>query len=352
VVVVAVLHGLVHLLGAAEDLSWADVPQLTQPIGALAGALWLVAGVLLLATGALPVPGADRRLLERRLGRHGCQRRAARGDRPCLGFRRGEGGRVTSAEASTAPAAARTVRADWAALASIGEPTGQFSEDAVAGLPEPARRWLTHAIAPDTPLWRSVELRMRGHIRLGTWRPFTARQVLAPPHGFIWSATARVAGLPVSGFDRYSSATGQLRWRLLGLIPVMSAAGPDVTRSAAGRLAGEGLCWLPTSFPAAAFTDGPHPDTAAATWRIGDQAETVLLRVDPHGALRELRMQRWGNPDGEPFGRYPFGVAVDAERTFAGVTVPSTVRAGWWWGTDRQEAGEFFRAEVTEAVYR
>jgi hypothetical protein len=55
---------------------------------------------------------------------------------------------------------------------------------------------------------------MRGHIRLGGWRPFTAQQVLAPS-GFVWAATARVAGLPVTGFDRYSSGTGQMRWRLL-----------------------------------------------------------------------------------------------------------------------------------------
>jgi hypothetical protein len=33
------------------------------------------------------------------------------------------------------------------------------------------------------------------------------------------------------------------------------------------------------------------------------------------------------------------------------VTVPSALRAGWWWGTDRQDAGEFFRAEITDAAF-
>jgi hypothetical protein len=28
------------------------------------------------------------------------------------------------------------------------------------------------------------------------------------------------------------------------------------------------------------------------------------------------------------------------------------LRAGWWWGTDRQEAGEFFRAEITDALFQ
>jgi hypothetical protein len=221
----------------------------------------------------------------------------------------------------------------------------------VAGLPEPARRRLTHALAPGTPLWPSVQLRMRGQIRIGAWRSFTASQVLAPPHGFIWAATARVAGLPVTGFDRYGSGAGQMRWRLLGLMPVVSGAGPDVTRSAAGRLAGEGVCWLPTAFGAARWSEGLEPDTAVATWRIGDADESVHLRVDPDGALREVRLRRWGNPDGQAFGRHPFGVAIEAERSFGGVTIPSALRAGWWWGTDRQDAGEFFRAEVTDARF-
>ncbi len=63
-------------------------------------------------------------------------------------------------------------------------------------------------------------------------------------------------------------------------------------------------------------------------------------------------MQRWGDPDGVPFGRYPFGVAIEAEQTYAGVTIGSVLGAGWWWGTDRQPDGGFFRAEITGATFR
>jgi hypothetical protein len=248
------------------------------------------------------------------------------------------------------PSAPRSLRAEEARLADAPAPSGRFAADLVADLPDPARRWLVSAIAPGTPLWTSVRLTMRGQIRIGAWRPFTARQVLAPA-GFVWTATARVAGLPVTGFDRYSSGTGQMRWRLLGLLPVMSATGPDVTRSAAGRLAGEVTCWLPTAFAAASWAVGPEPDTAVATWRIGDERADVQVRVGTDGRLRKLVLARWGDPDGQGFGLHPFGVAVDAERTFGGITVPSVVRAGWGWGTDRQGSGEFFRAEITGAAF-
>jgi hypothetical protein len=118
-----------------------------------------------------------------------------------------------------------------------------FSEAEVDGLPEAVRRHLQSAIAPGTPLATSARLRMRGQLKLGGWLPFRAEQVLAPHHGFHWAA--RVAGV-IGGFDHYLDGYGELRWTLLGLVPVVHAQGPDVARSAVGRAAGEAM-WLPTA---------------------------------------------------------------------------------------------------------
>ena len=257
-----------------------------------------------------------------------------------------------SEDGVTVPRAARALRNDWADLAAGVARQEHLRAETLVAMPEAARRWLTRAITPGTLLWSAVVLTMHGQIRLGSWLRFTAREVLSPPRGFIWSATARVAGLPVSGFDRHSSGAGQMRWSLLGVLPVMRASGTDVTRSAAGRLAGEALLWLPTAFSSATWSDGADPDTATVTWRVGDQDETVHLRVDPSGRLVDFSMQRWGNPDGDGYGRYPFGGVVEAERAFDGVTTASSIRAGWWWGTERQDEGQFFRGEITDATFR
>jgi hypothetical protein len=248
------------------------------------------------------------------------------------------------------PREAAPVRREWLRLAvTTGEPP-RFEPLMIAALPAPARRWLTRAIAPGIPLWPTVQLFMRGQIRLGQWRPFTARQVLAPPAGYIWAATARLAGLPVTGYDRLSSGTGEMRWRLLRLIPVMTAAGPDTTRSARGRLAGE-IALIPTAFRQATWAPGERAGTVTATWHFGDDTETAELRVGEDGQLLEVVVDRWGNPGGAPFRLCPFGVAVEAEATFSGITIPSQFRAGWWWGTDRQAEGEFFRARITNARF-
>ena len=103
---------------------------------------------------------------------------------------------------SQPPRAARRVRREWANLCSPTPHPAAFDPAMVTGLPEPARRYLTHAIAPGTPLWQSVEISMVGHIKIGAWRPFTATQVVAPRRGYIWAADARLFGIPVIGYDR------------------------------------------------------------------------------------------------------------------------------------------------------
>jgi hypothetical protein len=118
-----------------------------------------------------------------------------------------------------------------------------FSEAELDGLPPAVRRHLQAAIAPGTPLATSARLEMRGQLKLGRWLPFWAEQILAPHQGFHWAA--RVAGV-IGGFDQYLDGRGELRWKLLGLVPVMRADGPDVARSAVGRAAGEAM-WLPTA---------------------------------------------------------------------------------------------------------
>ena len=120
---------------------------------------------------------------------------------------------------------------------------GEFTAAELEGLPEPARRHLAQAIAPGAPLATSARLRMRGHIKVGRWLPFRAREVLDPHHGFVWAA--RAAGV-IAGSDRYLDGVGAMDWKLLGLAAVAHGEGPDQARSAAARAGAEGM-WVPTA---------------------------------------------------------------------------------------------------------
>lgn len=235
--------------------------------------------------------------------------------------------------------------------ASPGKQTVKGSQ--FADLPDAARRYLAHAIAPDAPLASAVRLRMHGHIKLKRWCPFRAEQVIRWDRGMLWRATVRMYGLPVWGFDRLVDGKGQMQWKLLGLVPLVTAAGPDITRSAAGRVAAESV-WLPSVLcrNEVAWTAPDATHAHASFTVLGERAE-LALTVNGVGRLESLQLQRWGNPEGGEFRPVGFGGCVEEEGTFGGYTIPIRLRVGWHFGTERFESGgEFFRVTIDEARYR
>jgi hypothetical protein len=256
---------------------------------------------------------------------------------------------MTSADLG-APRWARASRTHWTVVATPAVDPRPFDPAMTDLLPDPVARWLRHAIEPGTPLGAAVLFAMHGHILVGQWRPFRARQVINA-RGFVWVASARFGPIPVRGFDRYVDAEGEMRWRLLGAIPVMSAQDADITRSAAGRLAVEILVApFGALFPNVAWhgIDDAH---AEAHIEIDGTTHTATIAVDDVGRLVSVALPRWGNPLGEPYGLYPFGVEMTGEQRFAGMLLPDRVDAGWFYGTERWNEGEFFRADIDEARF-
>lgn len=220
-------------------------------------------------------------------------------------------------------------------------------------LPEPAQRYLEHAIAPGLEQAYAVRLSMHGEIRLRGWYPFRAEQVIHWDRGMIWHAAIRIHGIPVSGSDSFLAGAGASRWKALGLMPLANAGGADVTRSAAGRMNIESI-WLPSVLCGADVswnsTDTAH---ARASFIAHNEKASIDYEIGRAGELRSVSMPRWGNPGTKRFELIPCGGTIEEERTFEGFTVPSRVRVGWHFGSPRFEAeGEFFRATIDNAVYR
>lgn len=248
-----------------------------------------------------------------------------------------------------------TRSAAWRRLtASPSAVAGAFDPADVDTLPAPARRFLRHALRPGVPLASTVVLTMTGELRLRRWLPFRARQVLVAGRGFVWAPRVGRPPLVVTGADTHVDGRGSLAFRLWGVLPIARESGPDTDRSTAGRLAAETVVWLPQALTPAMGATWAAVDDAHATVSVpaGDHTIDVTVTVDSEGRLRAVQLQRWGTPDGAEPGVYPFGGDVDAETTFDGVTIPSQGRVGWWWGTDRQGDGVFFRYRITHADYR
>lgn len=223
----------------------------------------------------------------------------------------------------------------------------------VSRLPEGAQRYLQHAIAPGTPLASAVRLHMHGEIRLQRWCRFSAEEVINWERGMIWRATVRMRGINIRGGDSFVDGSGAMKWKIFGILPIVNTGGTDITRSAAGRVNIESL-WLPSvlsrddvlwtganaSHPHARFT--AHGETAEIDYLIGED-----------GQLQAVNMPRWGNPSGSGFGYANCGGFVEQEATFSGYTIPTRMRVGWYFNTERFETeGEFFRVAIEDAAYR
>jgi Family of unknown function (DUF6544) len=245
------------------------------------------------------------------------------------------------------------LRPDWAVLTRPTEHPEVFNPLMTAHLPAPAARWLAHAIEPGTPLLRRVMLRQHGALRLGGWRRFTAIQALSPLEGFVWAATTSLYGLPVRGFDRYREDAAQMRHRLFGVVPLASASGPDLGRSAAARQLSE-MVWVP-AVALSPEVDWKPVDAARATavTRCDGYVHEVTITVRPDGELQSVTIPRWHRTGGGPWREELFAAVFHGESNFGGYTVPVHASAGWGYGTSRwSHGGVFIRQVIDWAVYR
>lgn len=218
---------------------------------------------------------------------------------------------------------------------------------------EAAQRYLEHTIAPGTPLASAVRMQMHGEIKLKGWLPFTAEEVIRWDRGMIWAASVQMNGITINGSDRVVDGEGSMDWKAPGAIPVMTASGSDITRSAIGRVQVEAI-WLPSILckPTVAWTETDHSNLHASFTMLGRTAELDLV-VEDNGRITSASVQRWGNPDRAAFHDVSFGGMLDDETTYEGYTIPTRIRAGWYFGTDRFEVdGEFFRATIDHATFR
>jgi hypothetical protein len=235
VVAVVVVHGLIHLLGAAKGLGWAEVAALRKPVGTLGGVAWLVAAVVVVAAAAAMAAGVRWWWVAAAV--------AAVVSQAVVVTSWGDAKWGTIANivvllaagygfASVGPV---SLQAEWRerAEAAIAESTstGELVTEAdLAGLPEPVAAYVRAAGAVGRPPITSFYADIHGRIRGGpgqSWMAFTGKQLntygASPQRLFFIDASMH--GLPVDVlhlFDEGGSATmragrrvvvaGEARW--------------------------------------------------------------------------------------------------------------------------------------------
>jgi hypothetical protein len=232
-------------------------------------------------------------------------------------------------------------------VTTSADPTRRFTADMLAGLDEPVRRYLSHAISDGAALPPGVRVAMRGRIKVGLWLPFSAEQTI-DGRSFTWRARVGRGPLtPLSVTDRYADAAGSTEGRLLGRVTLFHAEDVNTARSAAARTALESVVFAPpTVLPGRGVAwRAESEDVIVARFDLPPERPEVRARIDEHGAIRAVSALRWGNAGEKTFQYIPFGGEIHAERRFGELVLPSSASVGWWFDTPRY--APFFHAEIS-----
>jgi len=247
----------------------------------------------------------------------------------------------------------------WRELAARStESASRFDPAMVNGLPEPARRYFHYVIYRGAPLTGAAEIYMHGELGLGDkasprYQPMKAKQILAPPHGFVWQVRSGPAWLRISGSDGLSDGHSWSRFWLAGLLPVGRAGGTeDHRRASFGRMVGEAAFWTP-----AALLPGPgvtwmavDVDTARAVVEFDGLSQSVDITVAEDGQPTMVVLPRWTDANADKaFRLQPFGGYLSEFRDFGGYRLPTRVDGGNFIGTD--DYFPFFRAIVDDVRF-
>ena len=227
------------------------------------------------------------------------------------------------------------------------------TEEMLAGLPEPAQRYLRYAGVVGRPLVDTVRVRQACRMRPapdGISLPIVAEQwYTVEPPGFIWDATVPVAGIPViRGRDGYLQGRGVMTIKAGSLIPVVNAAGPEMDQASLLRHLSE-MAWFPSAFLRDRVSWEAIDDTTVrVSIADGDLRATGTLEIDPEGRLMEFRSERHAMV-GKRFELRPWSAPTYAYGEFEGLRLP--VRGAAVWTLPDGTTHPYIEVELTEVTY-
>lgn len=237
--ILLVVHGLIHLRGAAKAFGWGELPQLAGPIPPALGALWLASAGLFLASAvsllfwprgwwliaACAVALSTVVILPSWTdAKVGALANAVVLTGAAFGF------------LSRGPFSLRAeYERDVADRVSAPAVTALVTDADLDRLPPPVRRYLRLAGVVGQPRVHTFRARIHGRIRSsrhGRWMPLSAEQynVVDPPARMFYF-TASMFGIPVQGYHRYVGSAASMRVKAAALLPVAAATGPEMTQS-------------------------------------------------------------------------------------------------------------------------
>lgn len=288
------VHALIHFMGVAKAFGMAELAELTQPIGRGMGALWLAAGLTLLAA-AVMVKTHPRSWWW--MGFLGVVLSQVVIVSAWSDARFGTVANVLiaifalHAFAAEGPLGLRSEyrKAVQARLPEEIEAPVVTEED-LAHLPEPVRRYLRVTGSVGKPVARDFRAVHRGRIRAtpeDPWMEFTAEQhnFLDEPSRF-FLMKARRGGLPVDVLHAFLGDSASMRVRLLSLIQIVHNRGAEMDQAETVTLFNDLCLFAPSALVDPSIRWEALDDRSArGHYTVGEITISAVLHVDESGEL-------------------------------------------------------------------
>ena len=249
----------------------------------------------------------------------------------------------------------RLVEADRRRLLAAPRPShpSLVTEEMLAGLPEPAQRYLRYAGVVGRPLVDTVRVRQRCRMRTapnGMSFPLVAEQwYRVEPPGFIWDATVPIGCIPVvRGRDAYIEGRGLLTIKAGSLIPFVDATGPEMDQASLLRHLSE-MAWFPSAFLRDRISwEAIDDSTVRVSITDGNLTATGTAEIDTEGRLVAFRAERHAMV-GKAFELRPWTAPTYAYGEFEGLRLP--VRGAAVWTLADGTELPYIEVELTDVEY-
>lgn len=335
---ILLFHGLIHLMGFAKAFKFAEMSQLTLPVSRTAGTIWFLTAVLFLGATvlfllkndawwmvAIPAVVLSQGLI----------------------FTAWQDAKFGTLANVLVAVGMLLAWSSWRFTGMIDRELQTFLPEKMpaqevvlrandlAALPPIVQAWLDHSNCIGKPLPQAFQLRQQGAMRTspdGKWMPFEARQTTRTSQpGFIW--TVQVAAAPLIqlvGRDKYLDGKGYMLIKLLSLVPIADAHGPETDQGALLRYLGE-IIWC----PGGALSEQIHWETvdslsAKATMRYGGVEASGIFTFSVEGdPLRFEAMRYYNRKGGATLEKWRVDVDPKSFREFEDVRVPTRSTVSW-----------------------
>lgn len=315
-----VVHGLIHLMGAAKAFGVAEIPQLTQQIDRPLGVLWLLTAALLVVTSVSLftwpqwwwVVGAGALVVSQVViatswtdARYGTIANVIVLLGVALGFlSQGPWSFRAEYDREIAQGLSRAVA------------TPLLTEADIAPLPALVQRYIRLNGAVGQPRVQNFRARFHGQIRSGPdarWMTLTGEQYNfydQPSRLFLMDAS--MFGIPFQAFHRFVGPSATMRVRVASVVTMVDAKGPEMNEAetvtlfndlcvlAPGALFDRRIQWqeIDPHTVSASFTNLSH--TIRAVLSFNDRGELTNFVADGRGAMsadgKSVTKMRWSTP--------------------------------------------------------